>query len=151
MLALSNPTRTPHGIVSFPPYRDQICSEGIRLGARQWSSWLNWLSRRSLRALRKETYVDLVLHETLPGHKWEFSANTKPSEGLSRGADDSGVLGIKHGAMMATRKEIKWQEGLRARLRGTRLVTKLVSLLGRTCGYSLDVRDSTTIVQVAGE
>ena len=76
----------------------------------------------------------------------EFSANTKPSEGLSRGADDSGVLGIKHGAMIATRKEIKWQEGLWVRLRGTRLVMKSESLLGRTCGYSLDVRDSTTIV-----
>jgi hypothetical protein len=65
----------------------------------------------------------------------EFSANTKPSEGLSRGADGSGVLGIKHGAMIVTRKEIKWQKRLRARLR-TGLAMKPVGLLGRTCEYS---------------
>jgi hypothetical protein len=54
----------------------------------------------------------------------EFSANTKPSEGLSCRADDSGVLGIKHGAMVVTRKEIKRQKRLRERLRGTELAMK---------------------------
>ena len=63
----------------------------------------------------------------------ELSANTTPSEGLSRGVDGSGVLGIKHGVMIVTRKERK---GLRARLRGTGLAMKPVSLLGRTCECS---------------
>ena len=59
----------------------------------------------------------------------EFSDNAKPSEGRSRGSDDSGVLGIKHGAMIVTRKESKRQKGLRARLCGTGLAMNLVSLL----------------------
>ena len=66
----------------------------------------------------------------------EFSDNAKPPEGPSRGSDGSGVLGIKHGAMIVTRKESKWQKGLRARLRGTGLAMKPVSLLERTCECS---------------
>ena len=65
----------------------------------------------------------------------ESSAITKPSEGLSSGTDDSDVRGTEHGVMTFTRKEIEWRKRIRARLRGTGLAIKPVSLLGRTWEY----------------